>query len=157
MEPTGPTAARSAAPPWPGSEPSRTRTIWVRPPRDAASRAAWSARIESGRFARVYAGGDEARAWAEDLTRRVRGLSIDPLTDAPAPFPWKRIHGDFPRAEVLVIADAETLTAFLTDALGGGDGSAEVALDPGRFAIVDIDGRGIALRAANWPETLWAP
>lgn len=89
------------------------------------------------------------------MTRRVRGLSIEPLTEAPAPFPWKRIHGEIPRAEVLVIADAETLTAFLTAALGGGDGSADVALDPGRFAIVDIDRNGIALRAANWPETSW--
>jgi hypothetical protein len=132
--------------------------VWVSASNGEAVRAVWSERIARGRFARVY-GLDtpEARAWVSGLTTNVKSTIVEILTVGPSGFPWRRIHEELPRTEILVVTTAEFLTKALTHALGAGACGTEFALEPGSFSIVDIDGNGIALRAANWPEPFSTP
>lgn len=111
---------------------------------------AWFERVAAAEFARAIVVGDPPRAAARTWkTLDERGLAT---AVAEGLFPWREIHRKSPCARCLVVGSAEALGRFVAGAVGGSVDDVEWVLEPGHGAVVDVDARGIALRASNWPH-----
>src|SRR5262245_48208804 len=143
-----PADSQSHAPRWPGSASDRTR-VWVATAwRDARAREdlAKLFRQRNGSLA-LWAGGPAERgfALAGAGAAEARALEVELGSDADADA-WERIRARAPRALVLAVVREADFQAWLGRALRCARGRAEVALEDGKLAIVDVDAGGAALR-----------